>query len=64
MSQETRILAHLKAGHSLTQLEALNKFGSLRLGARVYQLKAKGYPIRSNLVRLNGKRVARYRLAH
>jgi hypothetical protein len=62
-TQNGRILAHLQAGHGLTALDALNLFGCNRLAARVADLKAAGYVIRSDMVTLpNGKRVARYRL--
>jgi len=62
-AQNDRILAHLRTGKTLTPLEALNRFGCLRLGARVYDLKAAGHDIRSRLVEVaGGKRVASYRL--
>lgn len=62
-SQEKRILAYLKAGHTLTPLQALRKFGSFRLGARIHKLR-KRYLIKSRLVEVNGRRVARYLLVH
>lgn len=64
MSQEQRILNHLQSGKHLTPIEALNRFGCFRLGARIYELKQAGHSITSTLVELpNGKRVASYRLA-
>lgn len=60
MSQATRILAHLKAGKKLTPLQALNKFGTLRLGARVLELRQAGYQIKTRLVRKGRSRVAEY----
>ena len=65
MSQTTKILAHLKKGHSITPLECLKLFGSLRLGARIYDLKRAGVPIGKEMVndRFNGRRYARYWLA-
>lgn len=62
MSQTARILAHLKSGRPLTPLEALRRFGSFRLGARICELREAGYRIRTRLVKRNGKRVAEYRL--
>lgn len=60
-TQNEFILAHLKAGHSLTPLEALERFGCFRLGARVWDLKREGYDIHTESFELpNGKRVARY----
>ena len=61
MTQSEQILNHLKAGHSITPLEALDKFGVFRLGARVYDLKREGYDIRTERLALpSGKHVARY----
>ena len=60
-SQKRAILAHLQEGKDLTQIEALVKFGSFRLGARIYELKRAGHPIRTDMVRTKkNKRVARY----
>ena len=39
MSQTAQILNYLKEGNSLSPLEALNLFGSLRLGARIHELR-------------------------
>ena len=64
MTQNAAILAWLASGHTLTPLEALERFQTLRLGARAYDLRAEGYDVRSEMITLpNGKRVARYRLA-
>lgn len=62
-SQCTKILAYLQTGKSITGMEALKKFDCFRLGARIYDLKDRGYAIESELIQLpNGKRVARYTL--
>ena len=45
-SQSGRILAHFKSGHSLTPLGALDRFGCMRLGARVWDLRRMGWPIK------------------
>ena len=45
VSQSDRILAWLKAGHSLTPLEALERFRCNRLAARVRDLRDAGYRI-------------------
>lgn len=63
MSQQTEILAWLQAGQSLTPLDALRRFGCLRLGARVWDLKRAGHAIDVELVAEGGKHFARYRLA-
>ncbi len=47
----------------ITALDALDRCGSFRLGARVWDLRAEGFVVDAELVTLpNGKRVARYRL--
>ena len=45
MHQKQQILNYLKGGNTLTPVEALNKFGCMRLGARIYDLKRDGHPI-------------------
>jgi len=61
-SQEFQILRELKRGKKLTPLDALHCFGCFRLGARIYDLKEKGYDIITETVTENGKRFARYSL--
>ena len=64
-TQTARLLAHLKSGRTITPLEALRKYGTLRLGARIWDLKRDGHDIRSRLVDIGqGKRVARYLLVN
>lgn len=63
MSRESQTLAiqrHLAKGHSLTPLEALRRFNCLRLGARCWDLKQAGWPVKSTMVDVGGKKVARY----
>lgn len=60
MNQTNEILEHLKRGLSITPLEALQKYGCMRLGARIWDLHKEGYDIRCELVNDNGKRYARY----
>ena len=45
MSQEKKILEYLLAGNTLTPIEALNMFGCFRLGARICELRQRGYEI-------------------
>lgn len=59
-SQEKNILIHLLSKRSITPLEALVAYGCFRLSARIYDLRAKGYTIKMEMVEINGKRVARY----
>ena len=45
MSQNKLILQHLEEGHTLTPLGALEAFGTLRLAARINDLKNQGHTI-------------------
>uniref|UniRef100_A0A6M3J0Q0 Putative DNA binding, helix-turn-helix domain containing protein n=1 Tax=viral metagenome TaxID=1070528 RepID=A0A6M3J0Q0_9ZZZZ len=60
MSQNEAILRHLQSGRSITPLEALRLYGSMRLGARIYDLKRQGYNIQEKDIPDNGKRYASY----
>ena len=60
MSQNAQILTHLKRHGTITPLEALNKYGILRLAARCYDLREKGYGIETRTIERNGKRFALY----
>lgn len=61
-SQNKQILRYFQAGGSLTQLDALHRFGCMRLGARVHDLRELGHDIHVEYVRTpsTGKRIARY----
>lgn len=61
-SQCEDILRHLQSGQPITPLEALERFGCMRLGGRIYDLKKSGHKIRTDLVEKNGKRFASYTL--
>lgn len=62
-SQEQAILEYLEAGNAITPMDALHKFGSFRLCARIFELKRAGHNIVTNIIKSNGKRFAEYRLA-
>jgi hypothetical protein len=65
MKPQTRAILTLLEQHpeGITPLDALDEVGSFRLGARIWELKADGYDIETELARTpNGKRIARYRL--
>lgn len=69
MTQCERILRHLQDYGSITQAEAVTKYGCYRLGARIWDLKAQGVPIKSETVtgkNRYGERTcfARYSLEH
>ena len=59
VTQEIALQRHLAAGHSITPLQALRKFGIGRLAARIHGLR-KRWTIRSKLIRVGRSRVARY----
>ena len=61
-SQNDQILSYLKKGMSLTPLEALQFYGTMRLAARVYELKSKGWPIECERVQMGEVIVGRYSL--
>ena len=62
-SQSKRILAWLESGKTLTQLEALQEFGCMRLASRISALKEKGIKIKTEKIQVkSGKYVARYSL--
>ena len=52
----------MKKGGSLTAMQALDKFGCLRLAARILDLKRMGWRIKSEMVNVNGYRFAKYSL--
>ena len=62
-SQTDRILEWMLEGNSITPLEALEKFHCFRLGARIADIKAKGYLVYSEFVTTpSEKKVKRYHL--
>lgn len=64
LPQAEKILRWLQSGRSLTPIEALDRFGCLRLGGRIYDLRKQGHDIKAEDFKTpSGKHVARYRLA-
>lgn len=62
-SQAEQILAHLREGNTLTDLDSLQRFGCRRLAARIRDLRLKGHPIITETeTTLNGAKIARYKL--
>jgi Helix-turn-helix domain len=62
-TQNAQILQHLKEGKEITALTALQLFRSLRLSGRIYDLRAEGHQISSEMVKVGDKHVALYRMA-
>lgn len=50
-SQKRAIKSHLISGGSITPIEALNKYGCLRLAARISELRSDGMHIKTVLTR-------------
>lgn len=62
-NQNEMILEHLKAGNSITPLEALDLFGCFRLSARIKDLRDSGYEIDTEYpLHVDRKRYAIYTL--
>jgi hypothetical protein len=62
MSQTQLIRFHLESGLDLTPLEALDRYGTFRLAARIDELRHDGLAIDTLIETRGGKRYARYRL--
>lgn len=67
-TQEERVLQYIEDFGSITQIEALNDLGVMRLASRVSDLRKKGFPITSDMVAVNNRYgekcfVKRYSLA-
>jgi len=61
-TQTAQILRHLEERGTITPMEALTGYGCFRLGARIYELRQRGYDIETEMVSSHGKRYARYRM--
>lgn len=51
MTQNDRILRHMRDIGSITQLEAISEYGIMRLASRISDLKRDGYEISREMVR-------------
>lgn len=60
-SQRAQIQKYMENGHRITQLEALNLFGCMRLATRVFEMRERGIDVRTDMITVpSGKRVAQY----
>lgn len=50
MNQTEMILRHMEKSGSITPLEAMQEYGIMRLGARIWDLRHAGHGITSELV--------------
>lgn len=67
MTQREMIAEHLKIHRTITPLEAMNKYGVMRLSGIIFVLKDEGYNIVTDLIEVKDrfgkkKHVAKYRL--
>lgn len=63
LTQNQAILLHLKEFGYITPLEALSKYGCMRLASRIAELKQMGFNIETEMVtNERGKKHALYRL--
>jgi len=53
-SKQSKILAHLISGKTITPIEALELYGSFRLGALIFNLRADGHNIKTDLIKGTG----------
>lgn len=60
MSTEKKLLELLKRGYSITQMQAYKELNTIRLGALIFNLREKGYPIITE--RKGVKRYACYKM--
>ena len=60
-SQKQQILDYMLDGNEITPIDALNKFGCFRLGARIADLRDEGYDIKTSIAKAD-KKYAIYRL--
>ena len=59
----SKLESWLMRGYGITPLQALEKWGCMRLSARIEELRKSGYPIVTEMAKLNGKTFARYRMS-
>ena len=54
-TQAERVLQYIEDFGSITQLEALNDLGVMRLASRISDLKKMGYPIKSETISVKNR---------
>ena len=61
MESQNKMLKNLlDKNHHVSALYALKKIGTMRLAARIYDIKQEGYPVDKYVREVNGKRVTYY----
>jgi hypothetical protein len=61
-SQRSQIIDYLATGHPLTALQALRKFGTMKLATRVSELRSAHHGIKDRWIEQRGKRFKQYYL--
>lgn len=59
---EQRLKIHLLKGRTITGLEALRRWGTIRLASYVERLRRKGYVVKTVMVTKGNKSFAKYHL--
>ena len=54
VSKKSKVLAHLYAGNTITPREALDLYGSFRLGAIIFELRDEGHRINTEIAKGSG----------
>ena len=63
MSVNKKLLAYLQGGGNITAYEALNMWGTMRLAARVHDLRCEGHDVEMEYIEsASGARFANYYL--
>ena len=55
MTQCDRILSYLQEGHGITALEAVKKFGCMRLASRIHDLRDRGNQIHKKMIAVKNR---------
>lgn len=55
ITQAQRVLQYIEDFGSITQLEALNDLGVMRLASRISDLKKQGHPIKSETIAVKNR---------
>jgi hypothetical protein len=63
-TQTRKVYQHLQQHKSITPLEALSLYGCFRLGARIWELRKAGVPVKTEIVEVETRagvsKVAKY----
>ena len=62
LTQTQAIQKYMEDGNSITALDALEKFGCLRLAARIHNIRQNGINVVKEMIGKRGKSYASYRV--